>query len=57
MMSFIWCARAESHQSRKTLNSFTDNFKELTGQDPLTVKYMFEHIDDFQVGERHSKDD
>lgn len=39
------------------MDCFTDDFKKLTGQDPLTVKFMFEHADDFQVGERHSKDD
>lgn len=39
------------------MDSFTDDFKKLTGQAPLTVKYMFEHADDFQVGDRHSKDD
>ncbi|QAA32347.1 NAD(P)H-binding protein [Clostridium manihotivorum] len=38
------------------MDSFTDDFKKLTGQDPITVKYMFEHADDFQVGERHSLD-
>lgn len=36
--------------------SFTDDFKKLTGQDPITVKYMFQHCDDFQIGERHSLD-
>ncbi|WP_315671607.1 NAD(P)H-binding protein [Clostridium sp. 19966] len=35
---------------------FTDDFKKLTGDDPITVKYMFEHTDDFQIGERHSLD-
>lgn len=35
---------------------FTDDFKKLTGDDPITVRYMFEHSDDFQIGERHSKD-
>lgn len=35
---------------------FTDDFKKLTGDDPITVKYMFEHSDDFQIGERHSLD-
>ena len=34
----------------------TDDFKKLTGSDPMTVQYMFEHSDDFQIGERHSKD-
>lgn len=38
------------------MDVFTDDFKKLTGQDALTVKYMFEHEDDFQVGERHSRD-
>lgn len=38
------------------MNSFTDDFKKLTGQDPVTVKYMFEHCDDYQIGERHSLD-
>ena len=35
---------------------FTDDFKKLTGDDPITVSYMFEHSDDFQIGDRHSKD-
>lgn len=35
---------------------FTDDFKKLTGENPVTVKYMFEHSDEFQIGERHSKD-
>lgn len=34
----------------------TDDFIKLTGAQPLTVKYMFEHADDFQIGPRHSKD-
>lgn len=38
------------------MDMFTDDFKNLTGQEPLTVKYMFEHANDFQIGERHSKD-
>lgn len=38
------------------MNSFTDDFKKLTGQDAVTVKYMFEHADNFQVGDRHSLD-
>ncbi|MDO4539294.1 MAG: NmrA family NAD(P)-binding protein [Coriobacteriales bacterium] len=38
------------------MDKFTDDFKKLTGDDPLTVKYMFDHCDDFQIGERHSKD-
>ncbi|MGG7142044.1 NAD(P)H-binding protein [Clostridium nigeriense] len=39
------------------MDTFTDDFKKLTGDDPISVSYMFEHADDFQVGERHSKDD
>jgi NAD(P)H dehydrogenase (quinone) len=38
------------------MDNYTEDFKKLTGQDAMTVKYMFEHSDDFQVGERHSKD-
>jgi NAD(P)H dehydrogenase (quinone) len=38
------------------MDNFTDDFKKLTGQDPVSVKYMFEHADEFQIGERHSKD-
>ena len=34
----------------------TDDFQKLTGQEPITVLYMFRHADEFQVGERHSKD-
>lgn len=39
------------------MSEHSDDFKQLTGDDPLTVKYMFEHADDFQIGARHSKDD
>lgn len=38
------------------MDVWTDDFKKLTGQDPITVSYMFEHSDEFQIGERHSKD-
>lgn len=38
------------------MDTFTDDFKKLTGQDPMTVLYMFQHSDEFQIGERHSKD-
>ncbi|KAG4090199.1 NAD(P)-binding protein [Neocallimastix lanati (nom. inval.)] len=34
----------------------TDDFKKLTGDDPISVSYMFAHSDEFQVGDRHSKD-
>lgn len=38
------------------MGTFTDDYKKLTGQDPMTVLYMFQHSDEFQIGERHSKD-
>ena len=38
------------------MDTFTDDFEKLTGDKPMTVLYMFEHADDFQIGERHSKD-
>ena len=38
------------------MDNFTDDFKQLTGEEAITVKYMFEHADKFQVGERHSED-
>lgn len=38
------------------MDVFTDDFEKLTGEKALTVRYMFEHADDFQVGERHSQD-
>jgi len=34
----------------------TEDFEELTGDDPITVLEMFEHSDEYQIGERHSKD-
>ncbi|MBW3090013.1 NAD(P)H-binding protein [Bifidobacterium miconisargentati] len=34
----------------------TDDFQKLTGDEPITVRYMFEHADEFQIGDRHSKD-
>ena len=34
----------------------TNNFEELTGSKPRTVSYMFEHADDYQVGQRNSTD-
>ncbi len=38
------------------MDTWTDDFKKLTGDDPITVLYMFQHCDEFQIGERHSKD-
>lgn len=34
----------------------TNDFQKLTGDEPLTVRYMFEHANDFQIGARHSED-
>ena len=38
------------------MDTFTDDFEKLTGDKPMTVLYMFQHADDFEIGERHSKD-
>lgn len=38
------------------MDTFTNDFEKLTGSKALTVRYMFEHSDDFQIGERHSQD-
>ena len=38
------------------MDNFTDDFKLLTGEEAITVKYMFENADEFQVGERHAED-
>ncbi len=35
----------------------TDDFQKLTGCEPLTVREMFANQEEFQIGERHSKDD
>ena len=34
----------------------TKDFTELTGDTPISVKYMFDHNEEFQIGERHSQD-
>lgn len=34
----------------------TKDFTTLTGAKPISVKYMFDHQEEFQIGERHSKD-
>lgn len=36
---------------------FTDDFKQLTGEEPITLKEMFEDAAAYQVGERSSVDD
>lgn len=38
------------------MDAFTKDFEKLTGDKPLTVSYMFEHEDEFQIGDRHSLD-
>ncbi|WP_124065080.1 NAD(P)H-binding protein [Clostridium sp. E02] len=38
------------------MDAFTKDFEKLTGEKPLTVSYMFEHEDEFQIGDRHSLD-
>ncbi|MCZ0704597.1 NAD(P)H dehydrogenase (quinone) [Natronobacillus azotifigens] len=39
------------------MDDFTKDFQKLTGQEPLTVEYMFSNAEEFQVGDRHSMDD
>lgn len=39
------------------MDDFTKDFQNLTGQEPLTVEYMFTNAEEFQVGDRHSMDD
>ena len=34
----------------------TKDFTELKGATPISVRYMFDHQEEFQIGERHSKD-
>jgi len=36
--------------------TYTDDFKKLTGNDPISVNYMFAHSNEFQAGVRHYKD-
>lgn len=38
------------------MNIHTKDFTELTGATPISVRYMFDHQEEFQIGERHSKD-
>lgn len=38
------------------MSQCTNDFEMLTGKKPLTVRYMFEHIDDFRIGSRTSTD-
>lgn len=35
----------------------SSDFQTLTGRKPRTVKYLFEHSDQYQIGDRHSVDD
>ena len=39
------------------MSTFTDDFETLTGKKPRTVAYMFEHYNDYLVGNRHSTDE
>lgn len=39
------------------MDTWTDDFEKLTGDKPITVREMFAHQEDYQIGERHSKDD
>ncbi|MCO6543367.1 MAG: NAD(P)H-binding protein [Lactobacillus sp.] len=35
------------------LDISVNDFPKLTGRQPLSLRYMFEHLDDFQLGQRH----
>ena len=44
-------------QSEKVKWIFIQNdFTILTGDTPISVRYMFDHQEEFQIGERHSQD-
>jgi len=50
MVSFGKAIRLEK------FNVKTDDFQKLTGDEPIPVSFMFANSNDFQVGDRHSKD-
>lgn len=50
MVTFARAIRLEK------MNTHTNVFEWLTGDKPRTVSYMFEHADDYQVGQRNSTD-
>ncbi|GFZ26152.1 NmrA family NAD(P)-binding protein [Lactobacillus corticis] len=39
------------------MSMHTEDFKKLTGSEPISVEYMFEHSEDYQIGDRHSLDE
>ena len=39
------------------MDTWTDDFEKLTGDKPVTVREMFANQENYQIGERHSKDD
>lgn len=39
------------------MSTFTNDFEELTGQKPITVRQMFENMNDYLIGQRTSTDD
>ena len=39
------------------MSTFTDDFEKLTGQKPLTVRQMFEDMENHLIGSRTSTDD
>ena len=46
----------EATTDSKAIDAAVSDLRTITGQQPMTVLYMFQHSDQFQVGERHSKD-
>lgn len=49
-------AKAFAGADRLVLISMSFVGEKLTGDDPITVSDMFVHVDNYQTGERHSKD-
>jgi NAD(P)H dehydrogenase (quinone) len=39
------------------MDVFTDDFEKLTGQKPITVREIFEHMDEHLIGNRTSTED
>ena len=51
MVTFARAIRLEK------MSTHTNVFTWLTGDEGITVSYMFEHADEFQVGQRNSTDE
>jgi NAD(P)H dehydrogenase (quinone) len=51
MVTFARAIRLEK------MSTHTNVFEWLTGDKPRSVSYMFDHQEEYQVGQRHSTDD